>query len=137
MISINIIKAYLSAIAVTNISQHFTYKMSTKINWHRQGTKLHHCHPMCSNGSIRPHRSRRKGHSIVLARWHQSAPASSGSLGPKQVSTQLIVVPNTRTHTQTSDALQCFKRPETIRMFLLRPLHGSLDPNLSTTKTVS
>jgi len=24
----------------------FTYKMAAKINWHRYGTKLHHCHPM-------------------------------------------------------------------------------------------
>ena len=24
----------------------FTYKMATKINWHRYGTKLRHCHPM-------------------------------------------------------------------------------------------
>jgi len=25
----------------------FTYKMTAKINWHRYGTKLRHCHPMC------------------------------------------------------------------------------------------
>ena len=31
---------------VTNISQSFTYKMTAKINWHRYGTKLLHCHPM-------------------------------------------------------------------------------------------
>ena len=24
----------------------FTYKMAAKINWHRHGTKLRHCHPM-------------------------------------------------------------------------------------------
>jgi len=33
-------KAYLSAIAVTNIYQSFTYTMAAKINWHRHGTKL-------------------------------------------------------------------------------------------------
>jgi len=38
-------KAYLSA-TVTNISKSYTYKMAVKINWHRCGTKLHHCHPM-------------------------------------------------------------------------------------------
>jgi len=26
----------------------FTYKMATKVNWHRYGTKLRHCHPMYS-----------------------------------------------------------------------------------------
>ena len=36
------IKAYLSAITVTNISQTFTYKMAAKINWHRYETKLRH-----------------------------------------------------------------------------------------------
>jgi len=39
-------KAYLSAITVTIISQSFTYKMATKVNWHRYGTKLRHCHPV-------------------------------------------------------------------------------------------
>jgi len=32
-------KAYLSAVAVTNISQSFTYKMAANINWHKYGTK--------------------------------------------------------------------------------------------------
>ena len=32
------------ALSVTNISQSFTYKMAAKINWHRYGTKLCHCH---------------------------------------------------------------------------------------------
>jgi len=40
-------ETYLSAITVTNIYQSFTYKMTAKINWHRYGTKLRHCHPMC------------------------------------------------------------------------------------------
>jgi len=31
---------------MTNISQSSTYKMAAKINWHRYGTKLRHCHPM-------------------------------------------------------------------------------------------
>ena len=31
---------------VTNIYQSFTYKMAAKINWHRYGTKLRHCHPV-------------------------------------------------------------------------------------------
>jgi len=32
---------------VTNISQSFTYTMeAAKINWHRYGTKLRHCHPV-------------------------------------------------------------------------------------------
>ena len=39
-------KAYLRAVITTNISQSFTYKMAAKINWHRYGTKLRHCHPM-------------------------------------------------------------------------------------------
>ena len=39
-------KAYLSAIAATNVSPSFTYKMAAKINWHRYGTKLRHCHPV-------------------------------------------------------------------------------------------
>ena len=39
-------KAYLSADTLTSISQSFTYKMAAKINWHRYGTKLRHCHPM-------------------------------------------------------------------------------------------
>jgi len=37
-------KAYLSAVTVINIYQRFTYKMAAKINWHRCGTKLRHCH---------------------------------------------------------------------------------------------
>ena len=41
--------SYLSAITVTNISQSFTYKMAAKINWHRYGTKLRHCHPVYSS----------------------------------------------------------------------------------------
>ena len=32
---------------VTNISKSFTHKMAAKINWHRYGTKLPHCHHMC------------------------------------------------------------------------------------------
>ena len=40
-------KAYLSAIAVTNIFQGFTYRIAAKVNWHRYGTKLRHCHPVC------------------------------------------------------------------------------------------
>jgi len=39
-------KRFLSAIAVTNISKSFAYKMSAKINWHRYGTNLRHCHPV-------------------------------------------------------------------------------------------
>ena len=42
-------RAYLSTITVTNIYQSFTYKMAAKINWHRYGTKLRHCHPVHSN----------------------------------------------------------------------------------------
>jgi len=37
----------------------FTYKMATKINWHRYGTKLRHCHramghyfPVSQNGNL-------------------------------------------------------------------------------------
>jgi len=37
-------KAYLSTTTVANISQSFTYKMAAKVNWHRYGTKLRHCH---------------------------------------------------------------------------------------------
>ena len=40
------IKACLSTITVTNIYQSFTYKMASKINWHRYETKLRYCHPM-------------------------------------------------------------------------------------------
>jgi len=25
----------------------FTHKMGAKTSWHRYGTKLRHCHPMC------------------------------------------------------------------------------------------
>ena len=39
-------KACLSAITVTNIYESFTYKMAVKINWHRCGPKLRHCHPV-------------------------------------------------------------------------------------------
>jgi len=47
-------RAYLSAIAATNISQRdFTYKMAAKINWHRYGTKLRHCHPVYCCGAVR------------------------------------------------------------------------------------
>ena len=31
---------------MTNISQSFTQKMAAKINWHKYGTKLRHCHPI-------------------------------------------------------------------------------------------
>jgi len=37
----------LIAITVTDSSKSFTYKMAAKINWHRYGTKLRNCHPMC------------------------------------------------------------------------------------------
>ena len=40
-------KAYLSAVAVTNISRRFTYKMATKINWHRYGTKNYAAITVC------------------------------------------------------------------------------------------
>jgi len=46
-------KAYLSAITVTNIFQSFTYKMAAEIDWHRYGTKLHHCHHMYNKLSVR------------------------------------------------------------------------------------
>jgi len=39
-------KAYLSAITVTFLRV-FTYKMATKINWQRHGTKLRLFHPCC------------------------------------------------------------------------------------------
>jgi len=39
-------QSVLSAITVTNICKSFTHKMAAKINWHRYGTKLRHCHPM-------------------------------------------------------------------------------------------
>jgi len=33
----------------------FTYKMAAKINWHRYGTKLRHCHPMYrGDGALLP-----------------------------------------------------------------------------------
>ena len=38
-------KRILIAIAVTNISKSFTYKMAAKTSWHRYGTKLRHYHP--------------------------------------------------------------------------------------------
>jgi len=34
----SVIKAYLNAIRMTNISQSFTYKVAAKINWYRYGT---------------------------------------------------------------------------------------------------
>jgi len=36
----------LSDVAVTNISNSFTYKMAAKISCHRCGTKLRRCHPI-------------------------------------------------------------------------------------------
>ena len=39
---------YFSAITVTNISKNFTCKMAAKVNGHRYGTKLRHCHPLLS-----------------------------------------------------------------------------------------
>jgi len=44
--SLTYIKAYLSDITVTNISESFTHKMAAKTSWHRYGTKLRHCHHM-------------------------------------------------------------------------------------------
>jgi len=43
---------------VTNIYQSFTYKMAAKINWHRYGTKVRHCHchPMYCCCCCRRHR---------------------------------------------------------------------------------
>jgi len=37
---------------VTNISKSYTYKTAAKINWHRYGTKLRHCHPMYSPRTV-------------------------------------------------------------------------------------
>ena len=42
----HISKAFLSAIAVTNIYPSFAYRMAAEINWHRCGTELRHCHPV-------------------------------------------------------------------------------------------
>ena len=39
-------KAFLSAIAVTNIYPSCAYRMAAEINWHRCGTELRHCHPV-------------------------------------------------------------------------------------------
>jgi len=43
-------KAYLSGTTVRSIYESFTHKMAAKASWHRYGTKLHHCHPMCGTG---------------------------------------------------------------------------------------
>jgi len=43
---------HLSDITVTNISKSLTYKMVAKIDWHRYGTKLRHCHPMYADRLI-------------------------------------------------------------------------------------
>ena len=45
-------KAYLSSIAVTDVSRSFTHKTAAKINWHRYGTKLRHCHPTCRKTTL-------------------------------------------------------------------------------------
>ena len=42
-------RTYLSNITVTNISRSFTRKMVAKTGWHRYGTKLRHCHHICTN----------------------------------------------------------------------------------------
>jgi len=36
---------FLSSIALTNISQSSYLQDGGKINWHRYGTKIRHCHP--------------------------------------------------------------------------------------------
>ena len=36
-------------IRVTNISKSSTYKIAAETSWHREGTKLRHCHPMYSH----------------------------------------------------------------------------------------
>jgi len=41
--SVGLFKRYHSE-SVTNISHSFTYNMAAKINWHRYGRKLRHCH---------------------------------------------------------------------------------------------
>ena len=43
--SVGLFKRYHSE-SVTNISHSFTYNMAAKINWHRYGRKLRHCHSM-------------------------------------------------------------------------------------------
>ena len=34
------------ATSLTTIAESFTYKMAAKTSWHRDGTKLRHCHPV-------------------------------------------------------------------------------------------
>jgi len=36
-----------SDIRVTNISKSSTYKLAAETSWHREGTKLRHCHSIC------------------------------------------------------------------------------------------
>jgi len=47
-------KAYLSARKWHTFLRVFIYKMAAKINWHRYGTKLRHCHPMWQSRSFMP-----------------------------------------------------------------------------------
>jgi len=49
-------EAHFSDITLTNISASFTYKMAAKINRHRYGTKLRHCHPMYKQAGRRKKR---------------------------------------------------------------------------------
>ena len=48
--TINIVMAIIIIIIITmtNILSVFTYKMAAKINGHIYGTKLRHCHLMCT-----------------------------------------------------------------------------------------
>jgi len=70
---------YLSAITVSNISLSFTYKMAAKVNWHRYGTKLRHCHPMYSSHLAI------KARVVFVSRQalHDTGAAGTGSPGPR------------------------------------------------------
>ena len=52
---------------VTNISQSFTCKMAAKINWHRYGTKLRHCHSLRIYRALAQRRT-------VKAKFHYTDP---------------------------------------------------------------
>ena len=55
-------------LTVTNISESFTYKTAAKINWHRYGTKLRHCHPMYSGTLKRAVKFRETTHRFSMNR---------------------------------------------------------------------
>jgi len=67
----------------------FTYKMAAKVNWHRCGTKLRHCHPMCIYGIHTSRAMKRSDAAFHRAAYFQIPVAIGEEIFPLKFTTQV------------------------------------------------